>query len=125
MHLIEKIRRSIVFLANPVSVWRTTMKPVLQISAVCLVVYALGCPSITLADGQYVPGKEASGDAMVFDTIIMRPLGIVASVIGAATFVVSLPFSLPTGSADEAAQKLLAEPLKYTFARPLGEFEDK
>ena len=61
--------------------------------------------------------------AMVLDALLLRPLGLVATVLGAATFVVTLPFSLPTRSADDAAEVLVVKPAEYTFARPLGEVE--
>ncbi|RMF89794.1 MAG: hypothetical protein D6736_07780 [Nitrospinota bacterium] len=62
-----------------------------------------------------------SGEAMIADALLLRPLGLVATLLGVAVFIVSLPFSLPTQSAVEAAQKLVLEPAKYTFARPLGQ----
>ena len=52
----------------------------------------------------------------------MRPLGIVGTVVGAATFVLSLPFTLPTGSAGDAAREMVGKPFEYTFNRPLGDF---
>lgn len=61
--------------------------------------------------------------AMVFDAILLRPLGLAATVLGTAAFVVTLPISLPTRSADDAAKALVVEPARYTFARPLGEVE--
>lgn len=61
--------------------------------------------------------------AMVLDALLLRPLGLAATVLGAATFVVTLPFSLPTRSADDAAKVLVVKPAEYTFARPLGEVE--
>jgi len=38
-------------------------------------------------------------------------------------FVITLPFSIPTKSVDKAAQKLIVDPAKYTFVRPLGQIE--
>jgi hypothetical protein len=64
---------------------------------------------------------EPSGEGMVFDLLVLRPCGIVATVLGTTFFVVSLPFTLPTKSVKQAAKKLVAEPAKYTFARPLGQ----
>ena len=61
--------------------------------------------------------------AMVLDAFLLRPLGLAATVLGTATFLVTLPFSLPTRSADDAAKVLVIKPAEYTFARPLGEVE--
>ena len=71
----------------------------------------------------YVPiaaQKEVTAEAMLVDVIVLRPFGIAATVLGAAVFVVSLPFTLPTRSVDKAAQRLVVDPAKFTFARPLG-----
>ena len=71
----------------------------------------------------YVPvvaQKEVTAEAMLVDVIVLRPFGIAATVLGAAVFVVSLPFTLPTRSVDQAAQRLVVDPAKFTFVRPLG-----
>lgn len=65
---------------------------------------------------------DAAG-MMLLDAFLLRPLGLAATVLGTAAFVVTLPFSLPTRSADAAAKVLVVKPAKYTFARPLGEVE--
>ncbi|HEY7493335.1 MAG TPA: hypothetical protein VIH59_19755 [Candidatus Tectomicrobia bacterium] len=67
--------------------------------------------------------KEADvpAEAIMVDTLVLRPLGLAATVVGTALFVVSLPFSIPTKRVNKAAQKLVVEPGKYTFIRPLGQ----
>ena len=74
-----------------------------------------------LAAGQTVD-EENSGALMTADLILVRPLGIVAIVLGCAVFVVSLPFSALGGNTKQASQKLLQEPATFTLTRPLGEF---
>lgn len=64
-----------------------------------------------------------SAAAMVFDVAIVRPVSLVATVAGAGMFVVSLPFSALGHNTDKAGQRLVAEPAKYTFTRPLGDFD--
>ena len=64
--------------------------------------------------------QEPTGAAMGFDLIVLRPLGIVATVGGAVLFVISSPFSALGGNIDEAADKLVSAPFNYTFNRPLG-----
>jgi hypothetical protein len=59
--------------------------------------------------------------AIVGDTLFERPLGLVGIVAGAGLFVVSLPFALITGSVDKTAKTLLANPVEYTFGRPVGD----
>lgn len=65
------------------------------------------------------PGLNATLDATM-----ARPVGAAATVAGFALFVVSSPFSLLGGNAEESWDNLVAAPAAYTFKRPLGHFED-
>ncbi len=64
--------------------------------------------------------NSPSASAMFIDTIFIRPLGLAGTAVGAATYVVTLPFTLLGGNAGEAGKKLVGEPGAYTFQRPLG-----
>lgn len=64
--------------------------------------------------------EEPSGAEYFLDIALLRPVGLVTTVLGTAIYVVSLPISIPTSRADEAAEKLVAAPFNYTFKRPLG-----
>ena len=66
--------------------------------------------------------NNISAEAMAADFFVVRPLGIVASVLGTAVFIVSLPFSALGGNTKTACQKLVKDPAKFTFTRALGEF---
>ncbi|MCD6305365.1 MAG: hypothetical protein J7M32_03650 [Deltaproteobacteria bacterium] len=58
---------------------------------------------------------------MAGDLFVVRPLGIAATAVGTVIYIISLPFSLAGGNAEEARQKLVYDPAQYTFTRPLGE----
>lgn len=58
--------------------------------------------------------------AMMGDLLIARPLLLVATVIGAGVFVVSLPFTALGGGVGDAGQALVVDPAKATFVRCLG-----
>ena len=80
--------------------------------------------------GQAVPGneqlpKDRAGGDMFLDAFFARPAGLIAIVAGAAGFVVSLPFTLISGSVDSAASELIKKPIDYTFRRPLGQLEEQ
>jgi hypothetical protein len=76
------------------------------------------------ANSSYITSTEdVSPEAMIVDGLLLRPGGIVATVVGTVVFVVTLPFSIPTRSVDRAAQKLIVDPARYTFVRPLGQVE--
>jgi hypothetical protein len=68
---------------------------------------------------------ERSAGAMAVDAIAVRPLGLVATLLGTGIFVVSLPFSALGGNVDEAAQSLVVAPARFTFKRPLGEYDTR
>ncbi len=91
---------------------------VLLIAAVLLFTWAAS-PALA-SEKQYVTGEDRNAASMMFDLVLLRPLGLVATVVGTAFFVVSLPFSILGGNTGEAANKLVVEPAKYTFSRPLG-----
>jgi hypothetical protein len=67
--------------------------------------------------------EDVSAESIIADGLLLRPGGLVATILGTAVFVVTLPFSIPTKSVDKAAQKLIVDPARYTFVRPLGQIE--
>jgi hypothetical protein len=66
--------------------------------------------------------EDIVGGKMAADALVARPLGLCATVIGGAIFLVSLPFSALGGNTQPAFDYLVADPFKFTFSRPLGEF---
>jgi hypothetical protein len=75
---------------------------------------------VALADGYVDERPDAA--IMFADGVVVRPLGLVATVAGCATWLVTLPFSALGGNVGEATQKLVVQPAAFTFRRPLGEF---
>lgn len=68
------------------------------------------------------PVSGDRGTDRVVDAVVVRPLGLAATVIGSVLTVVALPFTLPSGSVDASARELIVKPAEYTFKRPLGDF---
>ena len=66
--------------------------------------------------------NEPTGTDITFDLMIARPLGFASTALGASLFVVTLPFAVATGSADNTAKALVAKPYNFTFVRDLGEY---
>lgn len=65
-----------------------------------------------------------SAVAMAADLLIVRPLGLVATVLGTGLFVLQLPLSLVQGEPPlDPARKLVVAPAQFTFSRPLGDLE--
>jgi hypothetical protein len=82
-------------------------------------------------EAQQSAGNTAGGDplysvetpkgyAMLGDLIIARPLLIGATAVGVVAFVVSLPFTLASGSVKDAGEALVVEPGREAFVRCLG-----
>lgn len=92
----------------------------LLITSLSLAVFlAVSLPSTALASES---GKEIGDDVgIILDLVILRPVGLVATVGGVIIFVGSLPISLPTGSVGKTFNALVAKPASYTFWRTLGE----
>lgn len=67
---------------------------------------------------------NGSPEAMIADTILVRPACFAATVVGSAFFVISLPFAALSKSVDKTADVLVKAPARATFTRPLGEFGD-
>jgi len=98
----------------------------MQSGVVLLVAVLFLCATslVHAAEDSYMARTEdVSAEAMIADGLLLRPAGIAATVLGTAVFVVTLPFSIPTRSVGQAAQKLIVDPARYTFVRPLGQIE--
>ncbi len=67
---------------------------------------------------------EDKGADMLFDTVVVRPLSLAATVLGLGAWVVSLPFSIPGGNMNEVGKELIYKPGEYTFGRALGEWDE-
>jgi hypothetical protein len=87
---------------------------------VCLIV----TPMLARAETSYPPpatSADVPAEAILADVLLLRPFGFAATLLGTAVFIVSLPLSLPTRSVNTVANKLVVEPAKYTFVRPIGQ----
>lgn len=71
--------------------------------------------AIEINEKEFGPSYET----MVVDTVAGKPLQFINAVAGTIAYVVSLPFSLIGGNAEQAQQKLFVEPWD-AMARCLG-----
>jgi hypothetical protein len=105
---------------------RSKNSVLLRMMVILLAVGLVVCPfgSVVGAQDEFArfPTEERSAESMVFDLFLLRAAGIVGVVFGTGAFVLSLPFSALGGNTDEAYQRLMADPARYTFKRPLGDF---
>jgi len=99
------------------------MNGILKHVIVLLTVMALvTVPGMACFAGELEQDNDITAGKMTGDALVVRPLGLCATVIGGAVFVISLPFSALGGNTKPAYDHLMADPFKFTFSRPLGDF---
>ena len=86
------VKQKAITIAASLSLMAATMQPALA--------------AIEIDETDFGPSYET----MVVDTVVGKPLQLVSAVAGTAAYLVSLPFSLIGGNADQAQQKLFVEP---------------
>ncbi len=97
---------------------RLKQKTLAYILALPLVYGTASLPQPAQAGAEREP--EAAG--MIIDGLVVRPISLVATAVGAVAFVITLPFSVLGGNVDEAGEKLVGRPAAFTFSRCLGCF---
>jgi hypothetical protein len=68
---------------------------------------------------------DPSGEAIIFDAVIMRPLSLAAMAVGLGGAIVSAPWAESSCTWDRVHRQLLMKPYMYTFCRPLGNILDE
>ncbi len=71
-----------------------------------------------------VHAKENVDPASILvDAVVVRPVGVVVTLVSAVVFVVALPFAAAANRVPETAENLIAKPARVMFCRPLGNFK--
>lgn len=71
---------------------------------------------------QFSQTGSPSAGMMAFDLVLVRPLGLAATAVGAGLFLLNLPFSAFESNAPaEPFKVLVVRPAEFTFSRPLGQ----
>ena len=86
--------------------------------ALCAAAASASNPADTNLDGD-TQGTPSSG-AIAADIL----LSFLGTVLGTVVFVAGLPIEAITGDFSGPAKRLVVEPAKYTFDRPLGDTGD-
>lgn len=68
--------------------------------------------------------QHPSGEMMLYDLVLVRPVALAACGIGLVGSLLAMPFAAMSNSDREVSRKLISEPFSYTFTRPLGHFEN-
>ena len=92
-----------------------------------LLVYILIGAIISLPFAATAFAEENLETASIFNTfidaVVLRPLGLLAIPVGFGAFIIALPFSALGGNTKTSFDQLVKAPAKYTFDRPLGDFD--
>ncbi len=70
-----------------------------------------------------VSANEPNDATIIGDILLARPLGLAMIAAGSVLFVVALPVSLPSRSVGNVGQRLVLDPVEFTFIRPVGNFD--
>jgi hypothetical protein len=109
---------------------RLTKKSVVFLLVALLVMVPLAGPVMAGDDFEEdaFHKEDIRGEAMLADLLIVRPVGLLATLTGAIFWPFTLPFSLsektgPDNRAEIAVtvEKFIGEPIQYTFNRRLGD----
>jgi hypothetical protein len=60
---------------------------------------------------------------MAADVLVVRPGCFLATIVGSALFVISLPIAATSHSVDRTAHWFVERPARATFTRPIGDIQ--
>ena len=96
----------------------------IRLLGVALTLAVLHLPGVARAAGASAEAEldppQGSRQDMIGDLILQRPFGLANTAVGIGVWIVSLPFTVFSGSTGDAGVKLIAEPGAHTFTRPFG-----
>ncbi|MGE0084233.1 MAG: hypothetical protein AB7S75_07395 [Desulfococcaceae bacterium] len=106
------------------------MRSIIRKSVIIFAIFALITVPFAAAAQEYDQNpfekkEEAGSGAIAFDALIVRPVSLGAILAGSLLFVIALPVTSFTGETRMTYEKLIKEPARYTFKRPMGDFSLK
>ena len=99
---------------------RLQRKSLMCIVSVIFLITALTAPVLAQQEEQG-QNTDLKAEEVVYDFVILRPLGLAATTLGTAFWIVISPFTVWGGNWGKTANALIEEPGKYTFSRPIGD----
>jgi len=66
---------------------------------------------------------DPTGEFIIFDVLVLRPLGVVSMATGAVTAAIASPWAKSSNSMDRVQRELVQKPYDYTFCRPVGDID--
>ena len=77
---------------------------------------------INLPEPLWAQHDPVADEWNMMDLMLARPASVLAGVVGAGLFVVTLPFTASTKSVDKSAEMFIVRPFEFAFER---EFPDE
>jgi hypothetical protein len=68
--------------------------------------------------------RGPSGEEIILDVILFRPLGLASMAVGYAGGILAAPWAAATCGYEDVERALICEPYEYTFMRKLGDLEN-
>lgn len=82
-------------------------------------------PQVSTASTPVRHGSETpDAGEVAADALLVRPVSFAATAVGAAIFVVALPFAALAKDVKGTGRALVGAPAAFTFKRKLGDFSD-
>jgi len=78
-------------------------------------------PPDPTATGRFT--AEPMGEYIIFDALVLRPMGLAAMAVGLAGASVVTPWAMSSQSTDRMEKELFQKPYDYTFCRPIGDID--
>lgn len=95
------------------------------LTALCISTAAPACyaqqSTVYSGEDTLVTKREARKGLKFYDAAVVKPLSAVGTVLGFGIFVATLPFTLPSGTANDAWDSFVVEPANDFAYRDLGD----
>ncbi|MBW1802186.1 MAG: hypothetical protein JRJ85_15835 [Deltaproteobacteria bacterium] len=98
-------------------------KSLICIVSIIFLITASAAP-ILAQEEEAEQNEDLRVEEVVYDFVLLRPLGLAATTLGAAFWVITSPFTVWGGNWGKTAKVLIKEPGKYTFSRPIGAIDE-
>jgi hypothetical protein len=93
----------------------------LCISVASPAAYAQNATQMYSGEDTVLTKRDARKGLKFYDALIVKPLSAVGTVLGFGVFVATLPFTLPSGTAEDAWHTFVREPANDFAYRDLGD----
>ena len=93
------------------------MKRILMLLLTLTLVVTSLCSIGWAGDNSLGRNDPVAHEFYILDVLFARPIGVIAGIAGSAIFVVSLPFTIPSGGVRDAADIFIVKPFQFSFVR--------